>query len=379
LILGSKKFGYASVIGYVLIDQGIEACNELLLQLMSHPEYKLEAVRNRLGVDPKTNRKIAAEIISGIIGGTSGRQPVSMGSLQKFFERAIIKIHEQENLTSIRKYNSIYPPIQDVLNYYRGGRGSGVINIPEGSKGWVEQRVDTSKIVELLDCLDCSAQQDGFTTALEENRYFYNFPVIAHANIPQNWLLRRLMLILKQKFQQPLKTLVINLGIDCPDYSDLINTLRTDATKTLEEEEVVRNYCNSNSLNVLIFRNYSGMGHVSDNFLEKLLEQYRLRTDVCQHPNLMIFWVGENYPLNERGETYPLELFTNLPALDTISLTDINEWVTDSSRSYGDYMAKVCTEKALRTGGKPLVVLVEICKQLEVSGGIKEINGKWKI
>jgi hypothetical protein len=144
----------------------------------------------------------------------------------------------------------------------------------------------------------------------------------------------------------------------------------------------LKKICNSNSPNALIIRNYKGMEHVSDVFLNNLLQQYDLRTDISQQPNLMIFWVGDSYPATGLDFTEPANnSFIDLPELREINPFDINQWVVENRQSY-QRMANVCTKKlgqVLPRWGTPHVVLREICKQLGVNGGITEINGLWKI
>jgi hypothetical protein len=179
---------------YVLIDQGIEACNELLLVLTGRMKLTTENVRDALGKDTDTGKMINIEDIAKIIGAGAGRRPVTFVALKKFFNRAIRKIHEKERHEKKddgSKYNPTHKAIREYLHYCRSGIGASTIEIPNNDDiSWVQKieevpvaKYPAGKIVDLLDLLDCSDQQNIFTTALQDNRHFYNCPVIAHGRI----------------------------------------------------------------------------------------------------------------------------------------------------------------------------------------------------
>jgi hypothetical protein len=370
---------------YELIGQGIDACNELLLALTCRNRPSTQDVRAALGIDPDTGKSMNHEDIAKIIGAGVGRRPVTMDALRKFFNRAIRKIHEKGT-----PYVSRYKAIKKYWAYCNSRIGLDTIIIPNTDElRWIKPvqeilltKKEVKKIVNLLDLLNCSNQRDVFTTALKDGHCFYNCPVIAHAPIPQDLLLRRLISILKHRLSQTPNIQTIDLGLQCPEYDDVLKLLNIEDIDFSRKGQVIDKICDSKSLNVLIIRNYQGMEHVSDIFLNDLLQQYDLRKDISRQTNLIIFWVGNSYPAIGSDFTQSTDhLFIDLPELDEINASDINQWATEYRQSYGR-MANVCTnnlEQVLPNWGTPLVVLSEICKQLEVNGGIKTIYGLWKI
>jgi hypothetical protein len=365
---------------YFFTDEGKKACDAVLTALTGKfPGSKktIADVRKHVTTDK--------EVVSAILE-ISG-YPFTSESLKNFFTLAIHKIEYKDRKGSMVVSRDFFE-INHLHLYFTYCRENDCDNkerwrIPDAwiMKSGISKKTE-KKIVNALDLLNCTRQEDKFGESFQHSRGFYNFSVVAPTSLVRNYLLKRLFSQLNKEWRGCSKLYLINMSnLQCVKYSkfldELIKIIGISEHQASTDEEKLAIVCDCNFPTVLNICNFQEDDEILEKFTEDLFKYFQNNRSLSPHPRLVIFWNDRSPPcFNMPSEDF----LVSLEPLNEISLSDIDKWVKTHKEKH-KILAKyeVILLGLLLDWQKPQLVLDKICETLGVPDGITTIKNNWDL